>query len=142
MRDVFAGKPDGIAIHSSSAIVAPPRTNGIHFREVAAESILAGCPFSGNMHVTGPNFCVERNIPGAGIMVVAKHGETNHATSAGIYADRRIGHIVARQSDDALGNYTGRRSAGMKHEERDASLLVSVHGSSGVKCGPEFAVGV
>src|SRR5579864_6599400 len=78
MRNVFRGKPDRIvAIHSSSAIVAPPRTNGIHFREVAAESILACCSFCGNVHVTGADLGVERNITGAGIMVIAEHGETN-----------------------------------------------------------------
>src|SRR5947209_1854087 len=104
MRDVFAGKPDGIAIHRGGAIVAPPRPYGIHFREVAAESILAGCSFSGNVYVTGTHFGVDRGITRAGIMVIAKHGETNHATSAGVYADSRIGHIVASQSDDALGN--------------------------------------
>src|SRR6185312_4633557 len=95
MRDVFTRKPDRIvAIHGGSAIVAPPRTYRIHFREVAAESILAGCSFSSNMHVTGSGFRIKRGITGAGIMVSAKNRESDHATSAGIHAHSRIRDIV------------------------------------------------
>ena len=76
MRDVFSCKPYGVSIHGSGAIVAPARTNRIHFREVAAESILAGCSFGGNVHITGSHFGIKRGITGAGVMIVTKHGET------------------------------------------------------------------
>src|SRR5579864_8777432 len=142
MCDVLTRKPDRIAIDCGCAIIAPARADWIHFREITAESILAGCSFCGNVHVTGSDLGVERSIPGAGVMIIAEHGETNHSTSAGIYSNSRISHVIAGQSNDALVNYTRCRSAGMQHKERDAGLIGSVHCGSGIKRGPQFAVSV
>src|SRR5713226_6850184 len=103
--DIFAGDPDGVAVHGSRSVVSPARARGVpHFGLIAGETIVLGstCSAVDDVPRTNANDGVNRCEAGARAQSITSGREADDSASAWRDPNSRIGEIVTRRSEVAL----------------------------------------
>src|SRR6202007_1985035 len=139
---VFVGDPDGIAIASGGAVVAPTRPISERAERMQTrEALVWARTLRSHVKIPDADYGVDAGITRARIVIVTHHRKAHNAATALRDGNGRVSQVVARDAGVALLLHLAGVRVDHKIRDPGSGCGVSIDGEAGIERGPEFAIG-